>query len=53
MTEVETLAECIKIYEQIIRQEIENYGTANPTIYFVKGQIEKKMNGILANPFFF
>lgn len=48
MTEVEALAECIKIYEQIIRQELEIYGTVNPTIYYVKGQIEKKMNGILS-----
>jgi hypothetical protein len=43
MTEIETLAECIKIYDQIIKQELEIYGTANPTIYFVKEQIEKKI----------
>jgi len=49
MTEVETLAECLKIYNQIIRQELEIYGVANPTIYFVREQIEKKMNSILSN----
>tara|TARA_R110000868_G_scaffold3955_1_gene24175 strand:- start:9 stop:158 length:150 start_codon:yes stop_codon:yes gene_type:complete len=49
MTELETLAEMIKIYEDLISQELKINGVANPAIYYVKNHLEKKMNGILSN----
>ena len=41
--ELATLHECVKIYEQIIRQEREIHGVVNPTFYFVKNQIQQKI----------
>jgi hypothetical protein len=43
-TEIETLYECVKIYEQIIRQEIELTGKRNPAIDYVKSQIIMKID---------
>jgi len=47
-TEIETLYECVKIYEQIIRQEIELTGKRNPTIDYVKSQIIMKIDFLKA-----
>ena len=35
---IKTLYECVKIYEELIRQEIELTGKRNPAIDYVKDQ---------------
>jgi hypothetical protein len=45
-TEIKTLYECIQIYEELIRQEIELTGKRNPAIDYVKDQLIMKIENI-------